>query len=188
VNATAYFYDYQDYQTFVAIPPGAMSPNPQIGSSDASASGAEVELFITPNDNLDILLGFAFSDSEVDSVDAGSTPILNAEFPSAPSTSANYLIRYALPAGQNEFALQFDGAYYGDQFLEVTNGSGTVQDAYNVSNVSVTYSTARFAVSIWSKNVFDEIYKAYSLDLGLLGATTYYAPPRTTGISLKAFF
>ena len=188
VNATAYFYDYQDYQTFVAIPPGAMSPNPQIGSSDASAAGAEVELFITPTDNLDILLGFAFSDSEVDSVDAGGAPILNAEFPSAPSTSANYMFRYALPANQNEVAFQLDGAWYGDQFLEVTNGPGTVQSSYNVSNVSVTYSTERFSVSVWSKNVFDEIYKAYSLDLGLLGATTYYAPPRTSGISLKAFF
>ncbi|MGI9233734.1 MAG: TonB-dependent receptor [Woeseiaceae bacterium] len=188
INATAYYYDYEDYQTFVAIPPGAVSPNPQIGSSDATASGAEVELFITPTDNLDVLLGFALSETEVDEVEAGGTPIVNAEFPSAPSLSTNYMIRYAQPLSQNELAFQLDGAYFREQFLEVTNGPGTLQEAYNVSNVSVTYSTDRFSVSLWSKNVFDERYKVYSLDLGVLGATTYYAPPRTSGISLKAFF
>ncbi|MDH3532825.1 MAG: TonB-dependent receptor [Gammaproteobacteria bacterium] len=188
INATLYYYDYQDYQTFVAIPPGGTSPNPQVGNSDATASGAEAELFITPTDNLDILLGLAFSDSKVDQVEAGANPIIDAELPSAPSTSANYLVRYTLPMNQNELAFQLDGAYYGEQFLEVTNGPGTIQESFNVSNVSLTYSTERFAVTLWSKNVFDELYKAYSLDLGFLGATTYYAPPRTSGITLEAFF
>ena len=188
VNATLYYYDYSDYQTFVAIPPGATSPNPQVGNSDATAMGGEVELFITPNDNLDILLGFAFMDTEVELVEAGAVPIEDAELPNAPGTSANYLFRYAWPMSSNEIAFQFDGAYYGDQFLEVTNGPGTEQESYNVSNVRLTYSTDRFAVSVWSKNVFDELYKAYSLDLGLLGATSYYAPPRTSGVTLEAFF
>jgi iron complex outermembrane receptor protein len=188
VNATAFYYDYQDYQNFIALPPGANSPNPQVGNSDATASGLEAELFITPNDNLDILLGFAFMDSEVELVEAGAVPIENAELPNAPGTSANYLFRYAWPLQSNEIAFQFDGAYYGDQFLEVTNGPGTEQEAYNVSNVRLTYSTERFSVSLWSKNVFDEEYKAYSLDLGVLGATSYYAPPRTSGVTFDVSF
>ena len=188
VNATVYYYDYQDYQTFVAIPPGAVSPNPQVGNSDATAAGAEVELFITPTENLDVLLGFAFSDSEVESVEAGANPVLNAELPNAPDLSANYLVRYAVPLSQSELSFQLDGAYYGDQFLEVTNGMGTIQDAYNVSNIRVTWSNDRYSITAWSKNVFDELYKAYSLDLGVLGATTYYAPPRTTGVTLSVDF
>ena len=70
----------------------------------------------------------------------------------------------------------------------MTNGPGTKQDAYNVTNLRLTYMTDRFSVSLWSKNVFDELYKAYSLDLGLLGATSYYAPPRTSGITLEVGF
>ena len=188
VNATAYLYNYDDYQTFVAIPPNSDSPNPQVGNSDASAKGAEIEVFWVPNENLDVLLGVALSDSEVDAVESGGAPILNAEFPNAPTTSANYLVRYHVPVSEGEVAVQFDGAWYGDQFLEVTNGPGTVQEAYSVSNLSLGYNTDNYSVTLWSKNVFDETYKAYSLDLGILGATTYYAPPRTSGVTLKYEF
>ncbi|MGA0104086.1 MAG: TonB-dependent receptor, partial [Steroidobacteraceae bacterium] len=88
----------------------------------------------------------------------------------------------------SELVFVFDGAYYDDQFLEVTNGPGTLQEAYNVSNVKLTWRSGNWAVSAWSKNVFDETYKAYSLDLGILGATTFYAPPRTSGVTLEVNF
>ena len=188
INATVYVYDYEDYQNFVAIPPDSDSPNPQVGNSDASAHGAELEFFWAPNDNWDVLLGVALSNSEVDEVESGGAPIIDAELPNAPSSSANYLIRYHVPVSGGEMALQFDGVWYGDQFLEVTNGPGTVQDAYNVSNLTLSYRTDSYSISLWSKNVFDEEYKAYSLDLGILGATTYYAPPRTNGVTLKYEF
>mgnify|MGYP000221101067 CR=1 FL=1 len=188
INATTYYYDYKDYQTFVAIPEGAISPNPQIGNSDATAFGAELELVASPTDNLDLLVGLAYSNSEVDAVQAGSQPVINAEFPNAPSLSGNYLIRYYHELAGNNLVLQLDGAYYGDQFLEVTNGQGTVQEAYHVANISLTYETDAWIFSLFSKNISDERYKAYSLDLGALGATTYYAPPRTSGVSVRYEF
>ncbi len=188
INATVFYYDYQDYQTFIATPQGAVSPNPQVGNSDATIIGGEAELFITPTEDWDIMLGLGLNDSEVELVEAGSVPIEDAEMPNAPNVSANYMLRYTPPLGDGEMIFQVDGAYYGDQFLEVTNGSGTVQDAYNVTNIRVGWQTDRYSISAWSKNVFDERYKAYSLDLGLLGATSYYAPPVTYGVTLEAFF
>ena len=188
VNATVFYYDYEDYQTFIATPQGAVSPNPQVGNSDATVFGGEVELFILPGDNWDIMLGLALNDSEVESVEAGSVPIVNAELPNAPNVSANYMVRFSPPMGNGELIAQIDGAYYGDQFLEVTNGSGTVQDAYNVTNLRLGWRNNNWSISAWGKNVFDERYKAYSLDLGVLGATSFYAPPATYGVTLEAFF
>ncbi len=188
-NATLYYYDYKDYQNFVIIPTGAMSPNPQIGNSDAQATGAEVELFIAPSDHWDILLGLTASQSEIERIEAGATPITDAELPNAPNLSLNYLVRYELPFGASALVFQFDGVYYGDQFLEVTNGSGTLQEAYNVSNLSISYDfSEQTRLSIWAKNILDETYKLYSLDLGVLGATTYYAPPMTVGANLSYDF
>lgn len=190
LNATMYVYDYQGYQNFVAIPPGAMlgSPNPQIGNSDVSSFGAEVEFFMKPTNNLDILLGMTVGSSEVDSVDAGTAPILSAELPNNPGVSFNYLVQWGTGIRANELFVQLNGVYYGDQFLEVTNGPGTLQEAYHLANLSVGYKLGNYSLSVWSKNLTDEIYKAYSLDLGALGATTYYAPPQTTGLTFNLQF
>jgi iron complex outermembrane receptor protein len=179
LNATVFYYDYDDYQTFVAVPPGQTSPNPQVGNSDAKSAGAEFELVSSVTDNLDVMFGISILNSKVEVIEAGGTPILDAEFPSAPAISGNYLARHYTEIGDANFVVQFDGAFYGEQFLEVTNGPGTKQHGYNISNLSVTYETESWSLSLKSKNIFDVEYKAYTLDLGILGATSYYAPGRT---------
>lgn len=179
LNATVYYYDYKDYQTFVSVPPGFTSPNPQVGNSDAQASGAEFELVSSVTDNLDVMVGLSVSNSKVDLIEAGGNPIIDAEFPNAPAISGNYLARHYTEIGEGNFVVQFDGAFYGAQFLEVTNGPGTKQHGYNISNLSFSYDTEDWSISLKSKNIFDVEYKAYTLDLGILGATSYYAPGRT---------
>ena len=191
LNGTVFFYDYSDYQAFSLAGGG-----PFISNSDADAIGGELELFWFPTENWDIVLGAAFVDSEIDQVlgaaaiigGGGGVFISNAELPNAPSLSFNYLFRYNWEIGAGNVAAQIDGAYYGDQFLEVTNGSGSFQESYNVSNASVIYTTDRFDVSAWVKNFTDETYKQYALDLGSLGTTSYYAPPTMYGVTARINF
>jgi iron complex outermembrane receptor protein len=179
LNATVFYYDYKDYQTFVAVPPGETAPNAQIGNSDAASAGAEFELVSSVTDNLDVMLGLSMINSKVEKVESGGAPILDAEFPNAPAISGNYLARYYTEMGEGSFVVQFDGAFYAQQFLEVTNGPGTKQHGYNVSNLSFSYDTEDWSVSLKSKNIFDVEFKAYTLDLGRAGATSFYAPGRT---------
>jgi iron complex outermembrane receptor protein len=193
LNGTVYYYDYSDYQAFSLAGGG-----PFVGNSDASSFGGELELFLYPTENWDIVLGTAYIDSEVARVQGANSvvgpggvtsaaDILNAEFPNAPALSFNYLFRYNFDFGGGNLAMQIDGVWNDDQFLEVTNGSGTVQKAYNVSNARLTYRGAddKFSVSAWVRNFTDETYKQYSLDLGDLGATTYYAPPIMYGLTAR---
>jgi iron complex outermembrane receptor protein len=195
LNGTVFFYDFEDYQVF-SLAGGA----PLVSNSDASSVGGELEFFWNPSDNLDIILGAAFVDSEVDEVIGATSvvgpggvvtnPITDAEFPNAPGMSFNYLFRYNFPVGNGNLAAQIDGVWNDDQFLEVTNGPGTVQKSYNVSNARVTWTSGedRFRLIGWVKNFTDEIYKQYSLDLGDLGATSYYAPPITYGVTARINF
>ena len=196
LNATWYNYDYQDYQAF-----SLLGGAPFVANTDAKATGAELELFWNPTESLDVILGVALSDSEVDEV-FGTTAILadannatnqnvitNAELPNAPDLSLNYLVRYYWALGSGELSLQLDGVHYGDQFLEVTNGPGTLQESYNVNNLRVSWQTeGGLSVTAWGKNITDEEYKVYSLDLGALGTTTFYAPPQTFGASVRYRF
>ena len=112
------------------------------------------------------------------------------EFPNAPQLSFNYLFRYNFDALGGNIAAQIDGAWYDDQYLEITNGTGTVQPSYNVSNARLTYTggSENFSVSAWVRNFTDEQYKLYSLDLGDLGVTTFYAPPIMYGVNARFSF
>lgn len=111
----------------------------------------------------------------------------NAQFPNAPKFSLNYLVRYDFDLVGGTGAVQVDGAWYDKQYLEVTNGASSIQPAYNVTNASVSWSDSsdRLNVSLWAKNVFAEEFRAYTLNLGILGTTSYYAPPATYGATVR---
>lgn len=200
LNATAFYYDYQDYQAF-----SMLGMAPQIRNSDATVKGAEIELDWQLDNALDIILGAAYLDSNVEQVHAidrwnspvGGTVIdfpvdtlYDLELPNAPRWSLNYSFNYRLPFFDQSLSLQFDGVYYADQYLEVTNGGGSFQSAYSLSNAKLSYAPANshWELSLWVKNLFNAVYKQYSLDLGMLGATVYYGPPRTSGLSLAYRF
>ncbi|WP_223806523.1 TonB-dependent receptor [Novosphingobium sp. LASN5T] len=112
--------------------------------------------------------------------------ITDAKLPNAPKFSINYLLRYNIDAFGGNLAAQFDGVWYDDQYLEVTNGASSLQKAYNVSNASLTWTTAndRLSVQVFGRNVFDKAYRAYTLNLGILGTTSVYAKPATYGASV----
>ena len=194
-NASVYYYDYEDYQAFTFL-----NGVPSVTNAQAENTGGELELFWTPNDSWDIVLGAAFQDSSVDDVSTTrqqTTPVgfvvdwpvdvLNGvELPNTPSLSLNYLVRYNFGLGNGNMALQLDGFYNDDQYLEVTNGGAAFQKAYGVVNARVTWTSENeaFQITGWVRNLNDEVYKQYALDLGILGGTTVYAPPRWTGVNL----
>ena len=113
--------------------------------------------------------------------------IRNAELPNAPHTSYNYLLRYNFDALSGNIALQADGVWYGDQFLEVTNSAASTQKAYGLTNVSTTWKSKQSGVEFeaYVKNVFDKAYAVYSLNLGILGPTQFYGPPRIYGFNVR---
>ncbi|MDI9347485.1 MAG: TonB-dependent receptor [Methylacidiphilales bacterium] len=196
LNATIFTYDYRGYQSF-SLPGG----NPFIRNTGAKVSGGEIELFVKPNEAWDISLGATTLRTKVGrifgtnaSVNANGVytgdAITNARLPNAPDYSLNYLASYSWRVSGSVISIQFDGVRYGDQYLEVTNGPGSFQKAYTVNNLSLKFETDNnnLLISVWSKNITNERYKVYSLDLGVLGTTTYYAPPNTYGVSLNYKF
>jgi iron complex outermembrane receptor protein len=186
INATAFYYDYQDYQAFSLT--GLV---PQVENTDATVQGGEVEVIMTPSQNWDLLGGLSFIDSEVDEViDANGGVVTNNELPNAPGISANWLARYNFDTSIGNLAFQIDGVYNDEQFLEVTNAEVSREDSYAVMNANVSLTTMDEAlrVTAWVKNFTDEEYRIYNLDLGVLGATSFYAPPRWYGVTVNYSF
>ena len=201
INASAFYYDYEDYQSFTFS--GGL---PSVANAEAENMGLEVELIYNPTPNWDLLLGASFQDSEANDIETPQDQFVGPiatqvswptrsldgnELPNTPTYSFNYLARYNmdLPVGGN-IAFQLDGAFYDDQYLEVSNAAGTLQEAYDVHNARLTWTSVNESVrvSAWIKNLADEEYKNYALDLGVLGATVTYAPPRMYGLSASFRF
>ena len=188
LNVAAFYYDYHDYQAF-----SLTNLQPQVTNSDATVKGAEIELFTRPLRNLDLAIGAAFLDSNVDFVPAviPGTGTTDAELPQAPHVSLNALARYSVPVHIGTLALQVDGRYAGKHFLEGTNSEVSFQRSYAVANgsVSLTSNDERWQGILWVKNFTNSKYKVYNLDLGAAGfVEQMYAPPRQFGGTLRFSF
>jgi iron complex outermembrane receptor protein len=195
LNATAFYYDYQDYQQF-----SLLNATPQVVNRDATNQGGEIELFLTPADGWDIIFGASFIDSSVEGAPtAFGIDHTDVELPNAPNYSYNALVRYAWDALGGRIAAQVDGVYNSEQFLEGTNNGLAEEDAHFVGNASLSYTSdsETWKVTGWVKNLTDVEYRLYSLDLGILDAfigqgagfgQSVYAQPRTMGITASYSF
>jgi iron complex outermembrane receptor protein len=182
LNASAFYYDYHDYQAF-----SITGLTPQVSNSDADATGGEIEFVANPITGLDLMLGAAFIDSTVDAVPDVFGGTVKADLPNAPSVSINALARYEWPAFGGALSAQVDGIWNDDQFLEGTNSEVSFEPSYSVWNANVSYRTGdeHVRATVYVKNFTDEEYRLYDLDLGLIGfIEQVFAPPRQFGLTL----
>jgi iron complex outermembrane receptor protein len=183
LNGAVYYYDYKDYQAF-----SIFLLTPQVTNSDAESKGGELEFTISPTAGLDLMIGAAYIDSEVEAVpDVFGGVVTNVDFPTAPELSVNLLGRYGWSALGGELAVQVDGQWNDDQFLEGTNSNASFESGYSVWNGRLSYDTEKgLGIDVWVKNFTDEEYRIYNLDLGLIGfVEQVYAPPRQYGVTVS---
>jgi iron complex outermembrane recepter protein len=179
LNASLYYYDYEDYQAF-----SILGLTPQVANSDARSYGGEVEMTLFLVDNLDLLFGAAYIDSKVDAVPDVFGGTVKAEFPNAPAWSFNGLVRYNWDVPGGRVSAQLDGMWNDQQFIEASNSAISREGSYFLWNARVAFDSAddRWTLAAWVKNAGDARYRLYNLDLGLLGISEeVFAPPRWFG-------
>ena len=183
-NASAFYYDYENYQalTFAGL-------SQFIDNSDATISGADLELIWLPGENWDISLGASIINSEVDEVSIrGGETHTNNEMVLAPSYSLNGLVRYQ---ATEELSVQVDFNHQDEQFFDITNSEVSKESAYTVFNARIGYDiNENLAVSAFVKNLTNEEYRVYSFDFtGAAGFNqNFYAAPRWVGVSVNYTF
>jgi len=182
LNGAAYYYDYNDYQTFYIVGIDTITFN-----SDAEAQGFELELQASPAEGWDILLGAAYSDIDVDLPDGRTTrPVQSPEW------NFNAMVRYEWEIAQGgRVALQADSMYRSEHVFAMTGAETVEEDGYAISNVSLTYSAPgdQWQVSAFVENVTDKEYLVQTFDLSstdVFGLTEqYYGRPQWWGVSFK---
>jgi iron complex outermembrane receptor protein len=185
LNASVFYYDYDDYQA------SFFSGQTQIIENvDASITGGEVELVISPLAGLDISLGASYLDGEAE--DITRTPYLapaDQTLPNSPDYTFNGLVRYEWPALRGVVAVQGDWNYSDSFCFTLICHPVEEEDSYLVGNVRVSYAAAdnKWSVAAFVNNVGDEEYRQYGLNLesAVAGVLSGFAPPRWWGVTAR---
>ncbi len=185
LNGALYYYDYSDYQAFQIVGIDTLTTN-----ADADSQGAELELLAAPTEGLDIILGVAYNDIDVDL--GGGTPETTSV--QSPEWNINALIRYEFPLAGGTVALQADAVYRSEHFFSLTMAETVTENGYTISNASIMYTpeSERWNVMAYVHNLTDEEYLVQTFDLSgpnVFGMTEqYFGRPRWSGITFTYNF
>ncbi len=181
INANYFDLEYEDLQVWVLTNSVLTASNAQ-----ASSEGIEAEIALVLGENLTISGGFATLDAKfTEGNNEGN------DLPRAPDTSWSITADLGFPM-RNGAALDFLAtASYTDEFhFEVDNDPRGLQEDVTVLDASATYTAPNsgWDVSLWGKNLTDELYATHHIDGSYIGATRIFAPPRTYGVSFNYYW
>jgi len=183
LNAAAFYYDYKGYQGFVL-----QGLTQVVVNLDATVKGAEVEFAVVPVRGLNLELGASYLDAQAKDVPLPSGLLADREMPQAPKLSLNASMRYEWPALNGNLSFEVDGKWSDKQYLELVNAPVDLQKSYGVVNAKVGYAGGDGNWDVYAsvRNLGDERYRVYNLDLSVLGFNQgVYAPPRLYGLGFN---
>lgn len=183
-NASAFYYDYKDFQTF-----RFELLNQIIFNADAEVSGLELELQSSPADGWDIALGLILLDAEAKDIPSPAGELRNRDMVASPDFAANAMVRYEWPALGGHLAVQASANYQDELFFDIQNSPVSRENGYTVGNLRVSYSSAgdRWELAAFVDNITDEEYLSYTFDFtGFFGFNQQaYGKPRWAGVSFQ---
>lgn len=176
LNASAFYYDYQDYQGFVFENLVSTLVN-----YDAESQGLELELVANPAEGLDVLVGLSYLDAEIEN---GNT------MPFSPEFSVNALVRQSWNLSNGAaVAAQLDANWSDEQEMDPINSPGVTIDAKHTINARLSYTNPEdsMTIALMAHNLTDEENVSFFVPVGVLGySQVLFEKPRW--VSLEASF
>lgn len=178
LNASAFYYDYQDYQAFLFVGVGGVVIN-----ADAETFGAELELQTSPSDGLDLLFNVAYTDSTVKDLllrNGSPLPPRDVKPTYAPELQATGVARYAWDAFGGTMSWQGDVSYSSEYFYNLRNFDADKFDSYVMVNTQLGWESDNgYSLSLRLNNATDERAGVQGFDLATLcgcNEVSYRAP------------
>jgi iron complex outermembrane receptor protein len=188
INATAFYYDYADYQAFLFVGVGGVVIN-----KDADNYGLELEIQSSPMPGLDLLLSASYFDATVKDVtlrNGSPLPAFDADPTYAPELQATGLVRYAFDAFGGELALQGDVSYSDEFYYNLRNFDADKFDSYVMANAQVSYAYNDWLTTLAVRNLTDERAGVQGFNLTTLCGCNEvsYRAPRYYSLSIRKEF
>jgi len=195
LNVAVFFSDYTDQQINEGIPLPGGGTEFRVLNVDSEIFGAELDFnwLLAEDTYIDVSLGFL--DTEITQgpeadPDFTGPPAEGNELPQSPGFTANLAFRKDWPLGNGAIiGIGADGRYSGSRVFDLTNERS--DDSYYILNAQAYYEFGEekaFRVTLWGKNISDELYFNNMFEATLGGRTVYLSEPRTYGVSLYKQF
>jgi len=189
-NASAFYYDYSDYQAFLFVGVGGVVIN-----ADAENFGAELEFQTSPADGLDTIFSISVLDATVKDVPLRAfspLPPSDVEPTYAPSLQATAIARYEWEALGGLMHVRGDISYSDEFFYNLRNFDADQFDSYTLIGAGIGWENvdSGFKVGLQIRNLTDERAGVQGFDLATLCGCNEvsYRAPRTISVSLSKSF
>ena len=190
LNASAFYYDYEDYQAFLFVGVGGVVVN-----ADSTNIGMEFELQTTPLDGLDIMITGSVFDAEVEDLllrNGSPLPPRDVKPTYAPELQLTGIVRYAWDALGGTMAVQGDVSYSDSYYYNLRNFDADEFDSYTMFNAQLSWvsSDYKWTATLSGRNLSDERAGIQGFDLATLCGCNEvsYRAPRYWGIGLRRDF
>lgn len=194
LNANLFVTDFEDTQRSYSF---AVGGNPNFLTSlianaeSAQSLGAELEVQWLAADNLDVIFGLGFLDTELEEFsELAQTPFLlgdpiGNEFQRAPNLTANMVVDWRPNDAWN---VNVQARYADKYFSDDLNTPAQVVDALFTADARVSYAFASAELFVFASNIFDE--RQFVLNFGELGGASTGLPnePRKLGLGVDISF
>ncbi len=186
LNASAYYYDYNDYQAARFI--GGVNI---VDNADATIYGGEIELSTSPVEGLELFTGISAFDATVKDIALGGR-VRDLEPSFAPELQWSGLARYGWDVYGGEAAIQIDGSYRSKFFNNLTNFTSTEMKEAWLANAQISYMAPedRWGLTVFVKNFMDARNEEIGFDFSTACGCSEiaYSDPRIWGVRLHLEF
>jgi iron complex outermembrane recepter protein len=188
VNATAFHYQYKDYQAFVF-----QGLAQRLFNVDATVNGAELEVKAKPLAHAILSIGVGYLDTRAHNVADASGAVRDRTMVLAPTLSLNALARYSWDTwAGSEIGLQLDASSNSSVFFDNLNQPALREGGHTVADSRLEWVSGNrhWQVAGSVQNLTEKRYRIYAFDLtALLGyVQEIYNRPRTFEVSLMYSF
>jgi len=188
-NASAYYYDYSNYQAFTFS-----NVSGYVQNRPARTYGAEVELNVRPAEGLQLGASASFFNARVKQLEIAPGVLKNVHPAFAPETQLAGRISYKPPVdvAGGRLTLGVDGSYTSSFYHNLRNFDANRFDGYAIFNARIGWEDAseHYRLGVFVNNLTDKSYKTVGYDLSTLCGCTEesYGKRRWWGVSAGVNF
>ncbi|MET0660896.1 MAG: TonB-dependent receptor, partial [Steroidobacteraceae bacterium] len=195
-NTAIFYSDYEDIQsTLLTINPATNQPITLVqNAAKARIFGFEVEAEAILFTNFRVSAAAGYTDPEYKDFEDLSGDRSDEKFPLSPKWTASASAQYTNNLEVGRLLVRADYAWKDKiVFMQNLNPPFTEAKSYGVLNgrIALAFSDGKYEVAAYGRNLLDEDYKVFALDLessGLGFISNQYGQPRQYGVEVSARF